>query len=106
LNTSNCKFPKGEIPGRRWEDGEFRDIVQWIAKRWVCTRYAGGRIFLRDIGKQEIIDWIGSYYLGTDLEEYYHGKLYPRLWEELWPDKRTGDWKEVLRSFPLSGVTR
>jgi hypothetical protein len=58
---------------------------------------------VREIGKRERMEWVKTDYLETDLEEYYHGELYTRIREEIWPDKITGDWKEDWRSLPLSG---
>ena len=58
---------------------------------------------MREVGKRERMEWANIEWLEADLEEYYHGKLYKRIWRELWPEKRTGDWREDWWSFPLSG---
>jgi hypothetical protein len=103
LEYLRLQVPRGRNPGREWEDEDFSNIVQWIARRWFCTRDPGGEIIVMEIGKRERMEWVKSDYLETDLEEYYHGELYTRVREEIWPDTRTGDWKEDWRSLPLSG---
>lgn len=89
--------------GQMWADGDFNNIARWIARSWVCARDSGGEVIVREIEKRKRMKRANTEWLEADLEEYYHGKLYKRVWRELWPEERTGDWREDWRSFPLSG---
>lgn len=78
----------------------FSKIASWIARSWVCTRYpgdGGGEVRVRDLtGHSDV--------LTENWEDYDHGKLYKRIWRELWPEEeeRMGDWRKNWKSFPLS----
>lgn len=79
---------------------DFGSIVQWVARRWVCTRDFGGgsgEIKVREMRKQRRM----RRGLKANIEEY--GELYKRFWRDLWPkvEGATGDWREDWRSFPL-----
>ena len=102
----------GNVEGG-WTDVDFSNIVRWIARSWICERIPGSgsgalgreqgeKIMFREIGKRERMQLKTTDVLEDDLAEYYDGKLYKRIWKELWPEERTGDWREDWSSFPLS----
>lgn len=118
--------------GQEWCDVDFSNIRGWIARSWVvckrkrdsaAARGAGSgedereeeeEITVREIEKGERKMLIETEWLEDDLEAYYDGKIYKRVWSELWPDAPTedgkreregdakGKWSENWRSFPLS----
>lgn len=84
------------------DDSNFSDIVRWIGRSWICIKTPDGKIAVREIGREERLSSWFLESLEANLEEYPYGKIYKRIWRELWPDERTGDWKEDWRSFPLA----
>lgn len=88
---------------------DFANIVEWIARSWICTRGSGdgsGEVMVREMktmGRQGVKHNRTERELKANIEDYKAGKLYKRLWGDIWPkvEGATGDWREDWRSFPL-----
>jgi hypothetical protein len=94
LQYLKLQVSRGGNFGQEWAGGDLSNIVRWIARSWVCKRDSGGEIIVRESGKRERMELENIEWLEADMEEYYDGKLYKRIWRELWLEERTGDWRE------------
>lgn len=92
----------GGNPNQEWADEDFRTMARWIARSWLCQRESGSEISVSEVGRRERMAAQNMEALEADMAEFYHGALYQRLWREIWPEQRTGDWREDWASFPLA----